>query len=89
MARSALLNKTVLLLLLGDAFRSGNNDAGTPCNHSSLPGQREASMSFVRNVIAPFEAHGARVRVLLVQNECRGVVGDTAWVSVLLVNRLD
>ena len=66
-----LVNRTVALLLIGDAFlsRTLSGDTRLACNMNSTAGQREASLSFIRNAIAPLEAHGAHVSVLI-QNRC-------------------
>ena len=71
--RSMLLfNHTVLLLVLGDAFRTGGRTGGTPCNLSktSIEGQREATATHVHNLVNPMRESGATVSVLLIINRC-------------------
>ena len=63
--------KSVAVLLLGEAFRSGaggRND--TSCTETSINAQKEASISYVDNVLKPLEALGALVEVVLTFSAC-------------------
>lgn len=77
-----LVNKSVLLFIVGDAFRRFNRTRGNPAcrfaSSESVAGQHEAMRSYVRNVILPLEAHGARVHALLSVNRCPEVFASAA-----------
>lgn len=69
--RRLFANKSVALLLIGDAFRlgvGGQND--TPCHIGSYESQREASMSYMTNVVRPLLALGATVEVVYTFPKC-------------------
>jgi len=58
-------NRSVAILLLGEAFRSGKGGSrDLPCNRASVNAQHEATISYVRNVAEPLELLGASVQVL-------------------------
>jgi hypothetical protein len=69
--RTLFANKSVALLLVGDAFRKGGGGKNdTPCHVRSYESQREASLSYVTNVIRPLVALGATVEVVYTFPRC-------------------
>ena len=90
----AFANRTVALLLLGEAFRSGSGgERDTPCQVSSINAQHEATQSYLHNVIRPLERLGARAEVLFTFPWCgnasttrqlRGVL--EAWLAPHVVH---
>eukprot|EP00966_Prymnesium_polylepis_P126927 2935534-Prymnesium_polylepis.1 len=63
--------RSVALLLTGEAFRSARGGRGdAPCNTSSVDAQREATESYVRQIVLPLELAGASVEVLFVFPRC-------------------
>ena len=67
----AVSNKSVAILLFGQAYRSGFGGAfDFCCLNTSTPSQRVASLSWLQRVIEPLECHGARVEVLFTFPRC-------------------
>lgn len=83
-----LRNKSVLILLRGQAFRSGQGDHGhdVPCNITSFEAQREATESIVTMVVLPLLKAGVHgVDIALTMPRCADgglLAAIVGWLSL-------
>ena len=63
-----LRDRAIALLIIGESFRSPQTRA--PCTSASIDAQREASRSYMKQVVHPLQAQGNRVDLFMTLPNC-------------------
>ena len=93
-ARTFAQPTVVLLVLVGQAFRSGlgskQGRVDMPCNSSrySVSGQHEAVQGYLDHVVQPLEAYGATVKVMMTFPACSHIKDNRQQFAQRLIHKL-
>ena len=61
-------NATIAVLLLGETFRGVTS--GNPCTEASIRDQKEATLSYLKNIVRPLQRNNNTVHLFYTQSNC-------------------